>query len=155
MIPLQLVVALPPPPLSWDEAHARAAALIKQMTIDEKGKLMLGVGWHLGVLEKWWYVGNTEPIPRLAIPSLNMQDAAAGFRPTWEELVGTATVWPSLLSMAATWDVNLVGRFAAALGAEFAAKGANTILGPSINVHRVARNGRNFEYLSGEDEPKG
>jgi len=25
------------------------------------------------------------------------------------------------------------------------------ITGPSVNVHRVARNGRNFEYLSGED----
>ena len=42
-------------------------------------------------------------------------------------------------------------RFGAALGAEFSGKGANTILGPSVNVHRVARNGRNFEYLSGED----
>ena len=30
-------------------------------------------------------------------------------------------------------------------------KGANVILGPSVNVHRVAQNGRNFEYLSGED----
>jgi beta-glucosidase-like glycosyl hydrolase len=39
----------------------------------------------------------------------------------------------------------------AALAEEFSGKGANFILGPSINVHRVARNGRNFEYLSGED----
>ena len=45
----------------------------------------------------------------------------------------------------------MMDSFATALGQEFAAKGANTILGPSINVHRVARNGRNFEYLSGED----
>ena len=41
--------------------------------------------------------------------------------------------------------------FAVRLGAEFRGKGANVILGPSINVHRVARGGRNFEYLSGED----
>ena len=32
-------------------------------------------------------------------------------------------------------------------------KGANVILGPSVNVHRGAANGRNFEYLSGEDRP--
>ena len=44
-----------------------------------------------------------------------------------------------------------MGAFAAALGDEFKAKGANVILGPSINVHRVGRNGRNAEYLSGED----
>lgn len=41
--------------------------------------------------------------------------------------------------------------YAAAIGEEFAGKGANGILGPSVDVHRVARNGRNFEYLSGED----
>ena len=80
-----------------------------------------------------------------------MQDNAGGFRTYWPELVGTVTCWPSLLSMAATWDRALVGEFATALGREFAAKGANAILGPSINVHRVARGGRNFEYLSGDD----
>ena len=32
-------------------------------------------------------------------------------------------------------------------------KGANVVLGPSVNVHRGAANGRNFEYLSGEDRP--
>ncbi|CAK0825980.1 unnamed protein product, partial [Prorocentrum cordatum] len=41
--------------------------------------------------------------------------------------------------------------FAAAVGEEFAGKGANVILGPGVDVSRVARNGRNFEYLSGED----
>lgn len=33
---------------------------------------------------------------------------------------------------------------------EFFLKGANVLLGPGLNVHRVARNGRNIEYLSGE-----
>ena len=41
-------------------------------------------------------------------------------------------------------------RSGGALGREFKGKGANAILGPSVNVHRVARNGGNFEYLSGE-----
>ena len=80
-----------------------------------------------------------------------MQDAAGGFRTAIQEIVGTVTCWPSLLSMAATWDIRLMREFAEALGAEFAGKGANMILGPSINVHRCARGGRNFEYLSGED----
>merc|ERR1712070_905585 len=80
-----------------------------------------------------------------------MQDAAGGFRTTEEGVVGTVTCWPSLLSMAATWDTAMMFDFAEALGFEFYSKGANMILGPSINVHRMGWNGRNFEYLSGED----
>merc|ERR550534_3110263 len=34
---------------------------------------------------------------------------------------------------------------------EIRGKGANVILGPAICIHRVPVNGRNFEYLSGED----
>eukprot|EP00965_Chrysotila_dentata_P251013 6209781-Pleurochrysis_carterae.AAC.1 len=37
------------------------------------------------------------------------------------------------------------------MGVEFFGKGANVQLGPGLNVARVPRNGRNFEYLSGED----
>ena len=61
------------------------------------------------------------------------------------------TSWPCLLNLAATWDAPLTFRFGAALGEEFSGKGANVILGPSVNVHRVPRNGRNAEYMSGED----
>ena len=148
-------------PLTWDEAHACAADKLKLLNQSEKASLLLGVGWNTSAaiikqygfpqLEKWHYVGNIPPIPHAGIPPINMQDAAGGFRTYWSELVGTVTCWPSLLSMAATFDTAMMDSFATALGQEFAAKGANTILGPSINVHRVARNGRNFEYLSGED----
>jgi len=122
----------------------------------EKYSLLRGLGWEhpLGGwfdLRKWWYIGNTVAIPRLNIPSLNMQDAAGGFRTNFPEISGTCTVWPSLLAMAATWDPPVVRQFGEALGREFKGKGANAILGPSVNVHRVARNGRNFEYMSGED----
>ena len=37
------------------------------------------------------------------------------------------------------------------MGAEFRAKGANVQLGPGLCLARVPTNGRNFEYLSGED----
>ena len=142
-------------PLTWDEAHAVAADKLKLLNQSEKASLLLGVGWNTSAaiikqygfpqLEKWHYVGNIPPIPHAGLPPINMQDAAGGFRTYWSELVGTVTCWPSLLSMAATFDTAMMDSFATALGQEFAAKGANTILGPSINVHRVARNGRNFE----------
>ena len=139
--------------MTWEEAHARAKPLVAQMTTQDQASLMRGIGWEAwGTnLKKWWYVGNTPPVARLGVPSLRMQDSAGGFRTYWTPLVGTVTCWPSLLSMAATFDRDIVHKFGVALGTEFKAKGANAILGPSINVHRVARNGRNFEYLSGED----
>jgi beta-glucosidase len=55
------------------------------------------------------------------------------------------------LSLAATWDDQLVGQVGAAIAQEFRGKGANVLLGPGVNVHRSPFGGRNFEYLSGED----
>ncbi len=40
----------------------------------------------------------------------------------------------------------IVGGAFQAMGIEFAGKGANVQLGPGMNVARVPRNGRNFEY---------
>ena len=39
----------------------------------------------------------------------------------------------------------------AAMGAEFAAKGANVQLGPGMNVMRTPYCGRTFEYVSGDN----
>ena len=41
--------------------------------------------------------------------------------------------------------------WAQAMGKEFDGKGADVQLGPGVNVARVPLNGRNFEYISGED----
>ena len=37
------------------------------------------------------------------------------------------------------------------MGKEFFDKGSNVQLGPGVCLARVPRNGRNFEYISGED----
>jgi len=138
------------------EAVSSANVTLRMVPQGEKLSLLKGHsyyksrnGWY--TQREYWYVGNTDAIPRLDLPSFNMQDAAAGFRPTSPGMSGKATVWPSMLCMAATWDPEAVRSYSEAMGREFRGKGANAILGPSINVHRVARNGRNFEYLSGED----
>lgn len=41
------------------------------------------------------------------------------------------------------------------MGSEFRAKGAGVQLGPGVNVMRIGNNGRDFEYLSGEDPALG
>lgn len=144
----------------WWRKHGADAAtaarnLSMQLTEAEQLRLIQGVGWSGWELLPDFYVGSMYAIPRLGIPSIKMQDAGQGFRTIDARNVGRVTAWPCLLAVAATWDVTLTGRFAAALGSEFKAKGANVILGPSVNVHRIARNGRNAEYLSGEDPALG
>merc|ERR1719361_57994 len=97
------------------------------------------------------YVGTTEGFEHIHIPGFKMHDAGSGFRPTNPGEGGTTTQFPCLLSLASTWDEGLTGEMAQAIAKEFKGKGANLMLGPSINVLRSARNGRNFEFLSGED----
>ena len=64
---------------------------------------------------------------------------------------GTSTAWPAALTVGATWDRSLARAWGAAMGKEFFDKGANVQLGPGMCITRVPRNGRNFEYISGED----
>lgn len=143
-------------PLSWEEAESKAKSVLVQMTASEKYSLLSGSGWPTGIIagmepEYGMYTGNTPAIPRLGIPSLNMQDAANGYRPFHDVPIGSTTSWPSLLALGATWDAQLVEEVASAIAREFRGKGANVLLGPSIQVHRTAWGGRNFEYMSGED----
>lgn len=133
------------------DADSAAAALVGNMTRAERHGLLNGEGYGpFGQLDGA-FVGGTRAVPRLRLPSTHLQDAAQGFRTSKRSIVGQVTSWPCLLALAATWDAPLTRQFAEALGREFVGKGANVILGPSLNVHRVARNGRNAEYLSGEE----
>lgn len=142
--------------LQWgvDEAAA-AEALVREMTLEEVQRLLQGVGWEGFEVEAGWYAGNILGVPRLGLPGLHMQDAAQGYRTMFEAQVGTVTAWPSMLALAATWDASLAHKYGSEVAAEFRAKGATVILGPSVNVHRVARGGRNAEYLSGEEPTLG
>eukprot|EP00913_Durusdinium_trenchii_P009996 g9382.t1 len=136
---------------TWDEAKQKAAEVVAQLTVPELNDLLRGSHFAMsGSPDVGYYVGNIASIPRLQIPALKMQDAAQGFRPTEPNTGGTTTAYPCMLALASTWDEDLVNLVAAAIGTEFKGKGANVILGPSVNVHRVAAGGRNFEYLSGE-----
>ena len=60
---------------------------------------------------------------------------------------GTSTQWPSGLTVAHTWDRDLFLQWGTAMGAEFAAKGANVQFGPGVNIARMSNGGRSFEYL--------
>ena len=111
------------------------------MTLQEKTHLLHGSGEG--------YVGNVEANDRLGIPALKLNDGPQGFRDN--DHLGTTTAFPCALSIAASFDEDVARTWGAAMGKEFYQKGSNVQLGPGMCVARVPRNGRNFEYLSGED----
>jgi len=121
---------------------SRVASIVANMTLDEKLGLLHGSTSD--------YTGATTAVDRLSVPRLLMNDGPQGFR-TSAALAGTTTAFPSGLAIAATFDVKQAAAWGDAMGEEFAGKGANVQLGPGLNVARVPLNGRNFEYLSGED----
>ena len=138
--------------MDLEEAVRKAAALAAELNRTEiygmvKGSSYPDWTWNP---RPGYFVGNTNPVPDKGIPSLNLQDNGQGYRTFEARQVPQVTAFPATLAMAATWDEELGREWGEALGREFFAKGANVLLGPGLNVHRVARNGRNVEYLSGE-----
>ncbi|MBE3574010.1 MAG: glycoside hydrolase family 3 C-terminal domain-containing protein [Firmicutes bacterium] len=125
----------------------RAEAILRRMTLKEKVALLSGQdAWH------------TVPIPRLGIPSLVMTDGPHGVRAPSEagRTPGPATSFPTGVSMASSWNPEIIERVGAALGEETRAMGCDILLGPCVNIVRHPLAGRNFEsysedpYLAGQ-----
>jgi beta-glucosidase len=115
----------------------RANALLAQMTLAEKITMM-----HQGAACD--YGACVDGNARLGIPQLRLQDGPAGVA---DGATGV-TQLPAPVAGAATWDTDLMGEYGKVIGAEEWDKGANTVLGPTINIDRDPRWGRSFESLS-------
>src|SRR3954471_12574303 len=127
-----------------ESPEQRADLLVKAMSFDQK--------LHMTTFsEPQWFAhygtaGHVDAIPQLCIPEINMSDAGSG-------VVGLqqgTTVFPSGIAQAAMWDPSMARRFGKALGEEAFAKGINVMLGPGMDMARIATNGRNFEYGGGD-----
>jgi beta-glucosidase len=118
--------------------EARVEDLFNRLSADEKIGLLSGTGF------------TTQPIPRLGVPPLTMVDAGQGVRGGPESMSGPATAFPAGVSMASTWDTNLLRRIGFAIGQEAQNKGsgAQMLLGPAVNIQRSPLGGRNGEYFS-------
>jgi beta-glucosidase len=60
------------------------------------------------------------------------------------------TAFPTVITLGATWDRDLAGRFGEAVGEEFHGKGMTSVTGPTINLLRTWHWGRSAETF-GED----
>jgi len=133
----------------------RADMVMKEMTLDEKIQLVHGTGW--GVLRKGdpvparsnFGAGFVAGIDRLGIPDINLADSAVGIRMAALDS-RYATLLPSVLGMAATWDIDAASLYGAVIGRELRDQGFNMSIGGGVDLAREPRNGRNFEY-AGED----
>jgi beta-glucosidase len=126
------------------DSDARADLLLKEMTLDEKVSRLHGE-----------FSGETAffiaPLERLGIPGLLLTDAGAGVRVTNQATNnGEATALPAPIALGATWDAALAAKYGDVLGAETRAAGQNGLLGPTGDLVRDPRWGRQFEAL-GED----
>ena len=93
--------------------------------------------------------------PSQSYPSAPADEGAPRLHERASRLDVGCTVCSPQLAVGATWNVALAHSYGAALGAEFRAKGANVILGPGVNLARVALNGRAAKYISGEEPSLG
>ncbi|GMH76751.1 hypothetical protein TrRE_jg8092, partial [Triparma retinervis] len=129
-------------------AADRISDWIDDMSLEEKVVYLQGAGMG-NYPADGEYVGTVPANSRLSIPALLYNDGPQGFRD--DANPGTTTAFPSGLNIAATWDVDMAELWGDKMGKEFFDKGANVMLGPGLNVASRPRNGRNFEYMSGED----
>lgn len=113
----------------------RAAAIVRQMTLEEK--CMLIAGQTNGF--------QTFGIERLGIPPVRMSDGPQGVRNDTH-----STYYPCGISVAASFNRQVAKGVGSGMGWDAKARGVGIMLCPAVNIYRSASCGRNFEYY-GED----
>lgn len=113
------------------------SGLLAALTLDEKLGLLAG-------RDLWHTVG----VDRLDLPSLRLTDGPNGARGPDGNHGPTSTSFPVGVAMGATWDPDLISEIGRALAHETRSKGADVLLGPTVNIPRVPLAGRNFECFS-------
>ncbi|MET8102718.1 glycoside hydrolase family 3 N-terminal domain-containing protein [Streptomyces sp. NPDC005236] len=115
-------------------AARRADALLNVMTLEEQITLVTAVE-----------IAEYKPLEHLGIPAMTRVDASDGLRGDTG-----VTAFPAPNALAATFDTELAEQYGAAIGAEARGKGWNVLLGPTVDIDRNSRNGRESESY-GED----
>lgn len=119
--------------------------VIQSLSLEEKARLISGGGDFF----------HTLALPGQGIPSLALHDGPHGLRKqaSKEDNVGLgeslpATSFPSLSTVACTFDPDLTIELGRALGAQAKMANVDVLLAPGANIKRHPLCGRNFEYFS-------
>lgn len=119
--------------------------MLAKLTLDEKIAMTWGRNKNYGTPDRP-DVGNIPGFPPAGIPPLYLEDGPQGVADGLQNV----TSWPSQLTVAQTWDAQLMQEWGQAMGREQYLKGTNVMLGPDLNMVRVPWGGRVFEMM-GED----
>lgn len=120
----------------------RAAAIVAQMTLEEKCRLIHGQNQNEDQYSDGFHIMSVE---RLGIPAIRMADGPQGVRNKTN-----STYYPCGVSLAASFNRNVSYGVGTGIGYDAKARGVAIMLCPGVNIYRSALCGRNFEYY-GED----
>lgn len=122
-------------------AAGHLAPLLDQLSLIEKVTLIQGADF--------WA---TAEMPSIGLRAMTLSDGPSGVRGArWDERDPSLNL-PSGSALAASWDVSVAYRYAAAAAFEARRKGVDVVLGPTINLHRSPLGGRHFECFSEDPE---
>ncbi|MFT4281950.1 glycoside hydrolase family 3 protein [Microbacterium sp.] len=130
-----------------DDGTATLDAFVAQLDVTELADLArgdvtmhspLGAAGNAGVLG-----GVTASLREKGIRPVTTTDGPSGIR-----LSAYASLLPSGIALASTWNLPLVTELTALHGQEMIRKGSDVLLSPGMNIHRDPLCGRNFEYFS-------
>ncbi len=117
---------------------------MKSLTLEQKCALLSGAD-----------VFKTRAFPAAGLPALWLSDGPHGVRKQAgaSDHLGLnpsepATCFPTAVTVAQSWDIDLAQEIGRALGQEAAAQGVGGLQGPGLNIKRNPLCGRNFEYFS-------
>ncbi len=129
------------PPVSYEDADARASAVLAKMTLADKLQIITG---HNSFFIKGF--------PQYGIPELYLSDATQGvnIRRNLSDQLEKSVAFPAGIGLASSWNPKLAYEYARSVGEECRAGGIAVLLGPGMNIYRSSQTGRNFEYF-GED----
>ncbi|KAL1631466.1 hypothetical protein SLS54_000227 [Diplodia seriata] len=122
---------------SIDQPDGPARDLAAKLPLKEQVSLLAG--------SDFW---RTVALPHRGIPSIKTTDGPNGARGQWFKNGTPAALFPCGISLAATWNLELLEEVGKHLGDETKARGADVLLAPTVCLHRSPLGGRNFESFS-------
>lgn len=120
--------------------------IVSQMSLEDKIAFCEGANfWETKAYEKYG-------IPAMFVcdgpNGLRKQDLSGGTDMLGVNNSNPATCFPAAVTMASSWDPDILHAVGTAIGEEARAQGVGVVLGPGCNLKRNPLCGRNFEYYS-------